>query len=58
LSFSDMDANTLYLIVARDNLTRRTLLERLLAEKLPGDQDRRLGFYESIRSKRMATKGC
>jgi DNA polymerase III delta subunit len=39
-----MDANTLYLIVARDNLTRRTLLERLLAEKLPGDQDRRLGF--------------
>jgi hypothetical protein len=39
-----MDANTIYLIVARDNLTRRTLLERLLAEKLPGDQDRMLGF--------------
>jgi hypothetical protein len=41
---SNVDTNTLYLIIARDNQTRRTLLERLLAEKLPSDQDRRLGF--------------
>lgn len=39
-----MGSSALYLIIARDNQTRRTLLEGLLSQKLASDQDRRLGF--------------